>query len=186
MWQYVGARLAISSRIVGVNQPGPTLLTAQAVSDIVREAVGGVNNYIDEAMNAQKKESDKVLESTSKQFEQLKKLSQVQFRFKGNKTQFEFNAQIAESLQKASACLVDGKAILAKEIVDKAVTDLKKRNKLIRLADKSDGWSAVDEYLSDELASNIEDEKRIRSAQARTVAKKRKSKPSRPKPYAGR
>ena len=105
----------------GVNQSGPTLLTAQAVSDIVREAVGGVKNYIDEAMNVQKKESDKVLESTSKQFEQLKKSSQVQFRFKGNKTQFEFNAQIAESLQKASACLVDGKAILAKEIVDKAV-----------------------------------------------------------------
>ena len=45
---------------------------------------------------------------------------------------------------------------------------------------------AVDEYLSDELASNSEDEKRIRSAQARAVAKKRKSKPSRPKPYAGR
>ena len=44
----------------------------------------------------------------------------------------------------------------------------------------------MDEYLSDELASNSEDEKRIRSAQAQAVAKKRKSKPSRPKPYAGR
>ena len=97
----------------GVNQPGPTLLTSQAVSDIVREAVGGVNNCIDEAWTRRRRKQ--------KQFEQLKKSSQVQFRFKGNKTQFEFNAQIAESLQKASACLVDGKAILAKEIVDKAV-----------------------------------------------------------------
>ena len=35
------------------------------------------------------------------------------------------------------------------------------------------GWTAVDEYLSDEIASNSEDEKRIRQANQRASRKKR-------------
>ena len=103
----------------------------------------------------------------------------MQFRFKGNKSQFTFNEEIAEALEKASNRLSEGKPVIAKEVVD-----LKKSNKLIRLADKSDaGWAAVDEYLLDELASDIEDEKRIRSAQTRAAAKKKKNKSLRPRPY---
>ena len=38
-----------------------------------------------------------------------------------------------------------------------------KRQKLIRIADKSvDRWKVVDEYISDEMASDLEDEKRRR------------------------
>ena len=44
----------------------------------------------------------------------------------------------------------------------KAIT---RRNRLIRIADKSEaGWAAVDEYLSDEVASGSGDEKKIRAA----------------------
>ena len=70
---------------VTINQPLQAIFTAQAVSDIVKDAVGGVKSYIDAALNAQKQESDKVIESTTHQFEQLKKSAQVQFRFRGNK-----------------------------------------------------------------------------------------------------
>ena len=41
------------------------------------------------------------------------------------------------------------------------------------MADRSPaGWATVEEYLSDELASDSEDEKRIRSAEARAIRKR--------------
>ena len=48
---------------------------------------------------------------------------------------------------------------------------------MIRIADKSEGgWRTVDEYLSDEIASDSEDEKRIRAADNRAVKKMKKDK----------
>lgn len=50
---------------------------------------------------------------------------------------------------------------------------IKRRNKLIRITDKSEaGWAAVDVYLSDEIASESEDEKKIRAAEQRALRKK--------------
>ncbi|KAK3742011.1 hypothetical protein QZH41_019859, partial [Actinostola sp. cb2023] len=51
--------------------------------------------------------------------------------------------------------------------IDKLITEgkklIKKRQKLIRIADKAkDGWRVVEEYVSDELASDTDDEKRLK------------------------
>ena len=49
---------------------------------------------------------------------------------------------------------------------------LEKRNKLICIADCSPGgWGSVSEYLSDELASDSEDEKKLRAAENHALAK---------------
>ena len=51
---------------------------------------------------------------------------------------------------------------------------IKRRNKLIRIAEKTEaGWAAVDEYLSDEVASGSDDEKKIRAAEHRALRKKK-------------
>ena len=56
---------------------------------------------------------------------------------------------------------------------------IKKRQKLIKLADRSkDGWLVVQEYESDELASNSEDEKKIRKAKLSAEKKRKESKAS--------
>ena len=49
-----------------------------------------------------------------------------------------------------------------------------KRQKLIRIADKSvDGWKVVDEYISDEMASDLGDEKRLKKAKEAASWKRR-------------
>ena len=53
---------------------------------------------------------------------------------------------------------------------------LRKRQKLIKIADKSrDGWQVVAEYEPDELASGSEDEKRLKKARE-TASRKRRQK----------
>ena len=60
---------------------------------------------------------------------------------------------------------------------------IRKRKKLIRIADKSaDGWRVVDEYVSDELASGSEDEKRLKRAKDAANRKRRQATQARPGP----
>ena len=56
--------------------------------------------------------------------------------------------------------------------MDSGTEVVSKRIKVIKMADKSDfGWSTVNEYLSDELASNSDDEKRMYRAERRAERK---------------
>lgn len=69
---------------------------------------------------------------------------------------------------RSSACNALGKRkfYVVKSYLKELNLNIQKRNKPIRLADKSAaGWNLVNEYLSDELASRLEDEKRIRRAE---------------------
>ncbi|CAH3185191.1 unnamed protein product, partial [Porites lobata] len=97
--------------------------------------------------------------------------------------QFQFDSDLAEKVKSASVALGKRKLNLVKTHLEVLDSDIKKRNRLIRLADKSAaGWDLVNEYLSDELASGSEDEKRIRRAEQRALRKRnqrqQKAKPS--------
>ena len=90
------------------------------------------------------------------------KRSEVEFKSKGNKKQFEHQQQVLDCLTEAQHSLASSKYEKAKRAIEEGINLTEKRIKVIKLADRSEfGWSTVGEYLSDDLASNSEDEKRI-------------------------
>ena len=75
-------------------------------------------------------------------------------------------------MNNCTKALLDGDLAEANTILQSLKKKLSKPNKLIRFADKSPaGWNAVDEYESDELAENSEDEKRLRSTERRALSR---------------
>ena len=68
------------------------------------------------------------------------KLSNVELNYKGNQRQFQFNLEQKEKLEEALDSI---RNTAAKSLVKEVIEALGKRNKLIRLADRSEaGWRA--------------------------------------------
>ncbi len=132
-------------------------------------------DYFDKKLSALKRDiQEDSLSNTDSIAIKLKQESKVSFKFKGNKKQFYFISDLAEKVQSASTAPGKRKLEVVKGYLEEIDADIKKRNKLIRLADKSAaGWDLVNEYLSDELASGSEDEKRIRRAELRALCKRK-------------
>jgi urocanate hydratase len=75
----------------------------------------------------------------------------TEFKFKGNRKQFEFNAQVDELMSPIADNADDPQKVRA--LTATAKDTIKKRQKLIKLADKNkDGWLVVEEYESDDLS----------------------------------
>ena len=114
------------------------------------------------------------LEEKSKQLEGKSKIDKEasELKFKGNRKQFELNSQLNHILTQVEVNLDN--PLEVRKLVEEGKQLIKKRQKLIKIADRNkDGWLVVQEYESDELASNSEDEKKIRKAKL-SAEKKRK------------
>ena len=94
------------------------------------------------------------------------------FKRKGNKFQFDFNKKIFNKQEQALTALKAKQYEKAKQELEEGTQLIVKRQKVIKLADKSEfGWETVNEYLADDLASDDEDAKRIKKAE-RSAARK--------------
>ena len=114
------------------------------------------------------------LEEKGKQFERSAKSDEeaADVKYKRNRKQFEVNLRLDKILAQ-----IDESTDIPADIhnlVAEWKRIIKKRQKLIKIADKNkDGWLVVQEYESDDLASDSEDEKKIHKAKA-YAEKKRK------------
>ena len=127
-------------------------------------------NQILEAIQSLKNSLDSRVESACKRQRLTEPPS---FKREGNKQQFNHSEKLL-SLAEYAIRNIDALDIpSAKENLNQVVKELKDRQKLIRLADRSElGWGVVKEYVADDLATDDNDEKRIKKAEKAAAAKK--------------
>ena len=126
---------------------------------------------------------DKRFEGIEKKLQQPNKHAKMEdtfkFKQKGSRIQFEFNQQILQSVQNLASALNNGDTSEANDLCDDLTAKLKRRNKLIKMADRSVlGWDTVAEYEADPIASDSDDGKKIRQAENRALTKRKSKKPN--------
>ena len=161
-----GASPSGTAQISDINQPGlPRALDSQGQpnSELVQQVFGLFKSYL----TSQLDESGKQLKTQSKIEKEAWEL-----KSRGNRKQFEFNASVDSILNDITSNADSPDEV--KRLANEGKEKIRRRQKLVKLADRNkDGWLVVQEYESDDLASNSEDEKKIKKAKS-AAEKKRK------------
>ena len=96
-------------------------------------------------------------------------------KFKGNRKQFELNSLLNSILTRIEGSVENPSEVL--KFVAEGEQVIKERQKLIKVADKNkEGCLVVQEYESDDLASDSEDEKKLRKAKSAAERKRKEIK----------
>jgi hypothetical protein len=111
------------------------------------------------------------------------------FQKKSCENQFKFNQKVTLTLKEAEATLEprDAGALKTKQKISEGLELLNYRQKLVKMADSSEhGWKVVQEYTSNPLAEDSDDEKKILRVQTRAERKVKaeKEKKKSPTPYS--
>ena len=189
MNQCVPLTLAIFTGVVGFYLPQSAIMSLEDDPnqhiEVGNTSAGGssprVDNpqLVDQVFSMFKSYLTTQLDEKGKQLESKSRIEKeaTQFKFKGNRKQFEINSKILELFSNIEQNIEDSAQV--RKFVSEGKELIIRRQKLIKLADRSkDGWLVVQEYESDDLASDSEDEKRIRNAKAAAEKKRKESKPN--------
>jgi len=123
--------------------------------------------------------------SVRSEVKKLKTEHELKWRYESNKIQHEFNSELHETISQVLWAVENNKQEYVRELVNDSCEQLKRRNKLIRIADTSEGgWETVRQYEANPVASDSNDESMINRAEARAAKKKRTKSTKRFKPSA--
>jgi hypothetical protein len=113
----------------------------------------------------------------------LKSDAQYKWRSEGNTIQFNSNTENMEDLTQALWAIDKTKIDYARDLVIACIERIKHSNKLIKIADTSDGrWGTARQYEANPIESYSDDESKIIRAKNRAIRKKKsKNKSSGPK-----
>lgn len=146
-------------------------LSAEQLAEVLRTVKDGMR----EEMTSLKRELADDREAADERLLKKIKLEKAPtFKKKTHEKQYQFNEQVACKFESASASLSEAPPAVekAKTLLEEGTKLVSERQKLIRMADRSEhGWATVDEYLEDELADNSDDEKRIQKTEFRAGKK---------------
>ena len=109
------------------------------------------------------KTSDSRLTRTTEKLERKRKADQITFNKKGHEDQFIHGNEIEEKIDYALECLDDNNTNGAKEKLEQGRKLIRQRTKLLRIADR-EGWLTVQQFKCDDLASDEEEEKKLKRA----------------------
>ena len=154
-------------------------LNTLEINETLKQLLSEVKGQKQE-LNSLKEEVRGTSVSVSSEVQKLKKEKELKWRFEGHKIQFVFNTELEDGFKQALWAYNNKKGDYLVEFLNELLDKIKERNKFIRIADSSEGgWETVRQYESNPLASDSEDESRIRRAEAQAIRKKKTKRPSR-------
>lgn len=150
-----------------------------SVSNLVNEKLGTFKDQISTEIVEHNHQITRVVQH------KLDQAETYTFKKKGCEEQYKFNKSILNTTNNAIAALSSKELDKAQEFLKEGIIDIKNRQKLIKIADKSEqGWLTVKEYVGDrEIASDEEDSQRIRKAEKQALRKRLSTKNNRSNPY---
>ncbi|WAR27762.1 hypothetical protein MAR_013466 [Mya arenaria] len=96
----------------------------------------------------------------------------VSLKRPGNKKQYEFNWEVLDLVDSCDKAINLREADRAHQFIKEIKSKIENRNKIIRIADNSAaGWNTIAEYQLYDVASDSDDDKRIRKAEEKALVK---------------
>ena len=122
------------------------------------DALNLMFNYFDKNFETMQTQTDKNMEPPAKKY----KPDRHDIKEKGNRDQFDFNIEISFAIQKCEQQISRGNTEDLFVNLTSIATKLRKRSKLIKLADWLPAdWSIVQEYKQDPMARDSDDGQKL-------------------------